>query len=178
MIFSVRYFEEGSSCRGRRKPPWRLQVEWRLERGARESHSVSEIGRKRPCSRLMRTSVMQIAPRLDERPHTFRHHAWSRFLSNLALTKSCVFRVHITQGHGRNRRFSWQKRTQVEDFAPLGVASLGSKRFPTHGGRPKAAAGTSTMPAAPYGSSSCAICTAFRAAPLRIWSATTHMAKP
>ena len=33
MIFSVRYFEEGSSCRGRRKPPWRLQVEWRLERG-------------------------------------------------------------------------------------------------------------------------------------------------
>ena len=100
------------------------------------------------------------------------------FLSNLALTKSCVFRVHITQGHGRNRRFSWQKRTQVEDFAPLGVASLGSKRFPTHGGRPKAAAGTSTMPAAPYGSSSWAICTAFRAAPLRIWSATTHMAKP
>ena len=68
--------------------------------------------------------------------------------------------------------------TQVEDFAPLGVASLGSKRFPTHGGRPKAAAGTSTMPAAPYGSSSWAICTAFRAAPLRIWSATTHMAKP
>ena len=34
------------------------------------------------------------------------------FLSNLALTKSCVFRVHITQGHGRNRRFSWQKRTK------------------------------------------------------------------
>ena len=61
------------------------------------------------------------------------------FLSNLALTKSGVFRVHITQGHGRNRRFSWQKRTQVEDFAPLGVASLGSKRFPTHGGRPEQA---------------------------------------
>ena len=64
------------------------------------------------------------------------------FLSNLAFTKPGVFQVHITQGHGRNRRFSWQKRTQVEDFAPLGVASLGSKRFPTHGGRPKAAAGT------------------------------------
>ena len=111
------------------------------------------------------------------------------FLSNLAFTKPGVFQVHITQGHGRNRRFSWQKRTQVEDFAPLGVASLGSKRFPTHGGRPKAAAWReeqqefelpehARLQAAPYGSSSCAICTAFRAAPLRIWSATTHMAKP
>lgn len=30
----------------------------------------------------------------------------------------------------------------------------------------------------PYGSKSCAICTALRAAPLRIWSATTHSAKP
>lgn len=30
----------------------------------------------------------------------------------------------------------------------------------------------------PYGKSSCAICTALRAAPLRIWSATTQKAKP
>ena len=43
------------------------------------------------------------------------------FLSNLALTKSCVFRVHITQGHGRNRRFSWQKRTQVEDLSLIHI---------------------------------------------------------
>ena len=71
------------------------------------------------------------------------------FLSNLALTKSCVFRVHITQGHGRNRRFSWQKRTQVEDFAPLGVASLGSKRFPTHGRPPHAAARKNPQTPAP-----------------------------
>lgn len=53
------------------------------------------------------------------------------FLSNLALTKSGVFRVHITQGHGRNRRFrggsAHKSRTSLRWASPPSEANVSQR---------------------------------------------------
>ena len=132
MIFSVRYFEEGSSCRGRRKPPWRLQVEWRLERGARESHSVSEIGRKRPCSRLMRTSATPIRPSRTCSGHVAQHNPRSE--------------VHRSSLRDHER---FRKRTLVEDMVLVAVFDNASAH--NSGTYPRRAAPTMARKGRPEG---------------------------